>query len=74
MCLVALSCEDKLAQLDVVEFGAAFSADCPMPLNYKAGSFEIEVVSDGDYVAHANDSCHGIFQAYQGSHERRDRH
>ena len=39
MCLVALSCEDKLAQLEVVEFGAALSNDYPMPLNYKAGSF-----------------------------------
>ena len=71
MCLVALSCEDKLAQLDVVEFGAALSTDCPMPLNYKAGSFEIEVVSDGDYVAQVDSDCdwiwfEGTSKTYQG--------
>ena len=71
MCLVALSCEDKLAQLDVVEFGAALNADYPMPLNYKAGSFEIEVVSDGDYVAQVDSDCdwiwfEGTSKTYQG--------
>ena len=72
MCLVALSCEDKLAQLDVVEFGAALSTDCPMPLNYKAGSFEIDIVSDGDYVAKVADDCDWIWfegssKAYNGN-------
>lgn len=51
MSLMAISCEDKLAQLDVVEFGAALMDEKCMPLEYKAGSFLIKVVSDGDYTA-----------------------
>ena len=51
MSLMALSCEDKLAQLDVVEFGAALMDPKAMPLEYKAGRFEIKVVSDGDFTA-----------------------
>ena len=47
MSLMAISCEDKLAQLDVVEFGAALMDPKAMPLDYKAGRFEIKVVSDG---------------------------
>ena len=49
--LAALSCQDKLAQLDVVEFGAALMDEDSMPLGYKAGEFDIRVVSDGDYTA-----------------------
>lgn len=49
--LAALSCEDKLAQLDVVEFGAALMDEDSMPLGYKAGEFDIRVVSDGDFTA-----------------------
>ena len=49
MSLMALSCEDKLAQLDVVEFGAALMDENCMPLEYKAGTFVIKVVSDGDF-------------------------
>lgn len=49
--LAALSCEDKLAQLDVVEFGAALMDEDSMPLGYKAGRFDIRVVSDGDFTA-----------------------
>lgn len=51
MSLMALSCEDKLAQLDVVEFGAALMDENCMPLEYKAGTFVIKVVSDGDFTA-----------------------
>ena len=49
--LAALSCQDKLAQLDVVEFGAALMDEDSMPLGYKAGEFDIRVVSDGDFTA-----------------------
>ena len=71
MCLVALSCSDKLSQLDVVEFGAAIK-DCSMPLNYKASSFEIEVISDGDFEAQVVGDCDWIWfegssKTYQGS-------
>ena len=52
MSLMALSCEDKLAQLDVVEFGAALMDEKCMPLEYKSGTFLIKVVSDGDFTAH----------------------
>lgn len=48
---MALSCSDKLAQLDVVEFGAALMDEDSMPLGYKAGEFDIRVVSDGDFTA-----------------------
>ena len=51
MSLMAMACEDKLAQLDVVEFGAALMDEKCMPLSYKAGSFVINVVSDGDFTA-----------------------
>ena len=51
MSLMALSCEDKLAQLEVVEFGAALMDEDCMPLKYKAGSFVITVVSDGEFNA-----------------------
>ena len=51
MSLMAISCEDKLAHLDVVEFGAALMDPKVMPLDYKAGRFEIKVVSDGDFNA-----------------------
>ena len=47
----ALSCTDKLAQLEVVEFGAALVDEDCMPLEYKAGRFAIKVVSDGDFIA-----------------------
>ena len=48
---LALSCTDKLAQLEVVEFGAALVDEDCMPLEYKAGRFAIKVVSDGDFIA-----------------------
>ena len=51
MSLMALACEDKLAQLEVVEFGAALMDEDCMPLKYKAGSFVITVVSDGEFNA-----------------------
>ena len=51
MSLMALACEDKLAQLEVVEFGAALMDEDCMPLKYKAGSFLITVVSDGEFNA-----------------------
>ena len=51
MSLMALACEDKLAQLEVVEFGAALMDEDCMPLKYKAGSFVITVVSDGEFQA-----------------------
>ena len=51
MSLMALACEDKLAQLEVVEFGAALMDEDYMPLKYKAGSFVITVVSDGEFNA-----------------------
>ena len=41
MCLVTLSCEDKLAELEVVEFGAEITKDFPMPLDYTTGEFKI---------------------------------
>ena len=55
MSLMAISCEDKLAQLDIVEFGADLMDEKCMPLEYKAGSFLIKVVSDGDYTAQVVD-------------------
>lgn len=51
MSLLALSCEDKLAQLDVVEFGAALIDEDCMPLEYKSGRFDIKVISDGEFKA-----------------------
>ena len=51
MSLMALSCEDKLAHLEVVEFGAALMDEESLPLDYKSGSFEIRVISDGDFKA-----------------------
>lgn len=51
MSLMALSCEDKLAHLEVVEFGAALMDEGAMPLAYNSGNFEIRVVSDGDFKA-----------------------
>lgn len=51
MSLMALACEDKLANLEVVEFGAALMDEDCMPLKYKAGSFVITVVSDGEFNA-----------------------
>ena len=51
MCLVTLSCEDKLAELEVVEFGAEITKDFPMPLDYTTGEFKIYVVSDGEFEA-----------------------
>ena len=54
MCLLTLSCNDKLAELDIVEFGAALVDDGAtplMPLGYKSGKFEIKVISDGDFKA-----------------------
>lgn len=51
MSLMALACEDKLAQLEVVEFGAALMDEDCIPLKYKAGSFVITVVSDGEFNA-----------------------
>lgn len=50
MCLAALSCNDRLAELEIVEFGAGVDEDI-MPLSYRQGSFEMEVVSDGDFQA-----------------------
>ena len=44
MCIAALSCNDKLAELEIVDFGAAVD-EYAMPLSYRQGSFEIEVVS-----------------------------
>ena len=41
MCLGALSCSDKLAELEIVEFGATLQSGCSMPLDYKAGAFGI---------------------------------
>lgn len=78
MCLVALSCEDKLAQLDVVEFGARLNEPDPakplLPLDYKAGSFEIFVISDGDFKAEVHQDCdwlwfEGSSRTYQGNSE-----
>ena len=78
MCLVALSCEDKLAQLDVVDFGAELHEADPtqplLPLNYKAGSFEIFVISDGDFKAEVHKDCdwlwfEGSSRTYQGTSE-----
>ena len=40
----------KLAELEIVDFGAAVD-EYAMPLSYRQGSFEIEVVSDGDFTA-----------------------
>ena len=51
MSVIALSCTDKLAQLDVVEFGAALMDEGCMPLEYKAGRLAIKVISDGDFTA-----------------------
>lgn len=50
MCLLALSCNDKLAELEIVEFGAGVKEDI-MPLSHKPGEFEIEVISDGEFQA-----------------------
>ena len=51
--LLMISCTDKLAELEIVEFGARIydSPEYGMPLSYKAGTFDIEVVSDGEYEA-----------------------
>lgn len=70
--LAALSCQDKLAQLDVVEFGAALMDEDSMPLGYKAGEFDIRVVSDGDYTAEITEGAQwlhfeGGAQACSGS-------
>jgi hypothetical protein len=51
MCLLALSCTDKLAELEIVEFGARVYEEYEMPLLYRAGEIKVEVVSDGEYDA-----------------------
>lgn len=59
MCLAALSCNDKLAELDVVEFGAAVD-EYTMPLSYRQGSFDIEIISDGEFVAEVTEGAEWI--------------
>lgn len=51
MCLLALSCTDKLAELEIVEFGAQVYEEYEMPLSYRAGEIKLEIVSDGEYEA-----------------------
>ena len=51
MCLTTLACNDKLTELEVVEFGAALVAGTTVPFNYKAGQFDIQIVSDGEFEA-----------------------
>ena len=51
MCLLALSCTDKLAELEIVEFGARVYEEYEMPLSYRAGEIKVEIVSDGEYDA-----------------------
>ena len=51
MCLLALSCTDKLAELEIVEFGAQVYEEYEMPLSYRAGEIKVEIVSDGEYDA-----------------------
>ena len=75
MCLMALSCSDKLAELEIVEFGAALvekNAESLMPLAYRSGSFQVEVVSDGDFKAEIPQDCDwlwfdGSSKSYSGS-------
>ena len=45
MCLLALSCTDKLAELEIVEFGAQVYEEYEMPLSYRAGEIKVEIVS-----------------------------
>ena len=59
MCIAALSCNDKLAELEIVDFGAAVD-EYAMPLSYRQGSFEIEVVSDGDFTAEVTEGSEWI--------------
>lgn len=51
MCLLALSCTDKLAELEIVEFGAQVYEEYEMPLSYRSGEIKLEIVSDGEYDA-----------------------
>lgn len=51
MCLTTLACNDKLTELEVVEFGAALVDGTTVPFNYKAGQFDIQIVSDGEFEA-----------------------
>ena len=51
MCLTTLACNDKLTELEVVEFGAALVDGTTVPFNYKAGQFDIQIVSDGEFDA-----------------------
>ena len=51
MCLATLSCNDKLAELDVVDFGAALADGYSVPFSYKAGQFDIQIISDGEFDA-----------------------
>ena len=75
ICLMALSCSDKLAELEIVEFGAALvekNAESLMPLAYRSGSFQVEVVSDGDFKAEIPQDCDwlwfdGSSKSYSGS-------
>ena len=69
MCLGALSCSDKLAELEIVEFGATLQSGCSMPLDYKAGAFGIEVISDGDFKAEIPQDCDWLwFEGSAGSY------
>ena len=51
MCLMALSCTDRLAEVEIVEFGARVYEEYGMPLSYRPAEFRIEIVSDGEYQA-----------------------
>ncbi len=60
MCFVALSCNDKLAELEIVDFGAAVADEYAMPLSYRQGSFDIQVVSDGEFSAEVTEGSEWI--------------
>lgn len=72
MSLMALSCTDRLAEVEIVEFGARVFEEYAMPLSYRPDEFRIEVVSDGEYqavIAEGEEWMHfeGGLSSYAGS-------